>query len=151
MRVRLLQLIGRAVDDELADLLLGCLPFHVLGERWAFVGLGDRAEVEIHRRGIDRRFARRTDRLVEGRLEARFESHPKRDQRGVPLPPRIDAVEAPVGELVAGIQRQLEILVDERRRAVDRHRIELSWVAGEPVQQKLADRPARLGELRHAR
>ena len=57
-----------------------------------------------------RRLARRPDELEQLGLEAALELGAEREQRRLPLPRVVDAVEAAVVQLVAAVQRELEVL-----------------------------------------
>ena len=56
------------------------------------------------------------DELQQLGLEAALELGAQREQRRLPLPPVVDAVEAAVVQLVAAVQREVQILVVDARR-----------------------------------
>ena len=117
VRVGLLELVRRAVDDELLDLLERRVALDVLRER-ATVVLRLRSpecDVEQLRR---RRLADGADGGSECVLERCLERLAEGEQRRLPLPALVDAGEAAVVQLVAEVERELEVLVGERVEAV---------------------------------
>ena len=115
VRVGLLELVRRAVDDELEHLLERRVALDVARQRRRVVGVGDRAQREVHVLG-----PRRRRRHAAPRRAARPRSRPRgRDageQARLPLPRVGDAGQAAVVQLVAEVQRELEVLVAERVR-----------------------------------
>jgi hypothetical protein len=113
VRIGLLELVRRPVRQELEHLVGGRVALHVARQRRGFVGILDRAQRDVHllRRG---RRADVADGIVQGGLEARLERAAQRQQGRLPLPALVDAGQPAVVQLVAAVQRELEVLVGER-------------------------------------
>jgi hypothetical protein len=117
VRIGLLELVGRAVRQELEHLVGGRLALDEAGDRRRLVGVLELAQGDIHLLGRRRR-ADRTDGVAQGGLEPCFERAAQREQRRLPLPALVDAGEPAVVQLVAAVERELEVLVGEGIRAV---------------------------------
>jgi hypothetical protein len=113
MGIGLLELVGRAVHEELEDVLEPGLALEEAGDRRRVVGLGDRAQAEVHLLRDDLLVVG-GDELVDGRLERRLERAAGGEQRRRPLPALVHAGQAAVVELVAEVEGELQILVGER-------------------------------------
>ena len=113
MRVGLLELVGRAMHDELVELLERALALEVLRQRRALVRLGDRPQrnIDLARRVRGRR---RAGERLQARLEHRLEVAAQRQRATAPTPSLVDAGQAAVVQLVAAVERQLEVLAVER-------------------------------------
>jgi hypothetical protein len=115
LRVGLLEVVDALVDEVLAELVLGRLPLHVRREGGSGHRLGD---VEEPRGDVPPGLQRVLHPLLGG--EAQLCEQPvleraaHADEPGVPLPLVVDAVEAPVVELVEHPQGELHVLVGEQ-------------------------------------
>ena len=137
--VGLLQLVRGAVDHEFAKLLQRAADLEMLGQRGAVVLGGQPKEAVAHLArlaGVNRDFT------AQPLLERLLEAGPERKHRRIPLEPIADSVERLVVELVAAIERQLQVLVavrsGDRRRAA----------SADVREERLGGRPARLREGR---
>ena len=106
--------------DELAVLLERALALEVARERRRLVGLGDRAQREVHRPRRRRRGP--APRRRSAASKRRSSSRAQRQQRRLPLPALVHARQAAVVQLVAEVQRELEILVASGSAGVDGER-----------------------------
>ncbi len=122
VRIGLLELVGGAVDQELEHLVAVGLALDVARERRAVVL--DRAQGDVHRARLGHRPDVADLRAQRG-LERRLERGAQREQRRLPLPALVDARQPAVVQLVAAVQRELEVLVGDRVRPVgERHGVE---------------------------
>ena len=118
------------MHEQLADLREGRPALHEARQRRAVVGVGDRAQREVHGARVGGRRRRRHGR-AQRRLEGRLQAGAPAQEARVPLPALVDAVEPAVVQLVAEVQRELEVVVGQR-------------VVGERVQRReLGGRPGR--------
>jgi hypothetical protein len=141
MRIGLLELVGGAVDEELAQFLEARADLDVGRQRRALL-LGDRPEREIDL-GRGNRLGDRRDRTEQSPLELGLEPPPQRQQGRLPLPTVVDSRQPAVVELVAQLQGELKVLVAQRIRA--RGRVDGGDGSGrleEAAQEQFADRAA---------
>ncbi len=106
--IGLLQLVRGAVDDELAELVQVGVGGDVAGERGAVVVPGELGERQADAAGLD--LLDRAGHLADRLLEAALELGPESQQRGLPLPVRIDEVEGAVVQLVGDVEGELAVL-----------------------------------------
>jgi hypothetical protein len=151
VRIGLLELVGGAVRDELQQLLLGRLALDVARQRRPVVGIGDGAQREVHllRR---RRRVRSRDGRVERGLEGGLEVAAQGQQGRLPLPLVGDARQAAVVQLVAEVQRKLQVLIAQRIGG-SRQPGRLEGVDGlrESRHQRCADLTPRLWKSEHGK
>ncbi len=129
MRVALLELVQRSVDDELPELLGFGVALQVGGEGWSVLLLGEplqrlgdaAAGVRVAEQG-------RGDAGAQVLLEPLLQGRPEGQQPGVPLPLLGHTLPTPVVELVADVERQLQVLVGCRAaRAPTRQGVRAGW------------------------
>src|SRR5207302_1660413 len=130
---------GGAVHDELEELLARRSPRQVPGQRRPLVG---RDEPAKNLWDLLRRNGKRDGhRARQPRLEALLERAPEAEQRGLPLPRGVNAREAPVVQLVAGIEGEMEVVVRERLAGGLGHRWQRGGRSNEVPEQFLGERP----------
>jgi len=82
-------------------------------------------------------------------LEGSFQRCPEGEQRRLPLPRVVHTVEGAVVQLVAAVERELDVLVGQHVAVRRRPSGQLVGRLHEPVEQVGAERPARTGERAH--
>src|SRR4051794_17159849 len=112
MRVGLLELVERAVNDELAELLEPALGLQIAGEGDAVVLALQPEKLVADRLGGD--VVARTKLTPQRRHELLLENGAGREQRRIPLPARVDRLEAAVVQLEAEVEGELQVVVAER-------------------------------------
>jgi hypothetical protein len=149
VRVGLLQVVERAVHDELAELRQGRPALQRRGQGRAVVGGHHGAE---HLRYAARQHRRqRSHQPAQRRLEEPLRPPPQGDQGRLPLPVLVDPAPAPVVQLVAEEEGQLEIIVGhriDRVEAVTERRGQVVRRLPQRGDQGRGDRPPRLRERR---
>ncbi len=157
VRVGLLELVDAAVDQHLLELLGRGLAVQVLGERGP-VERGDQPEQLLREVGVGTRrgdtgvhglAARGAERSLVDRLELAADG----EQLRLPLPAVVDPVEPAVVQLVEHPQRQVQVVVGQRRgragcRACGSHGRGVEHdLAGEYVDEVGAQRAAGCGQV----
>ena len=139
--VGLLELVRRAVDDELQVLLERAVALEVARERRRVVGGLDRTQFDVHLVAA----GGHRDVAPQRGLEAALQLGAQGEQRRLPLPAVVHAGQPAVVQLVAEVERELEVLV----AAGDRRDGQARDAAGHGVEQELGDGPAGLGKIEH--
>src|SRR3712207_3879530 len=86
------------------------------------------------------------------RLEALLQRAAQREQRRLPLPALVDAGQAAVVQLVAEVQRELEVVVDQRVACLrDGDRLERMDRKRQRVEQRVGHRTPGPGKAQHGR
>ena len=134
MRIGLLELVGGAVHDELAHFIERALRSRYVDNDGAVVGVDDRAQCEVHVVGSGARGAPTAS--SSARSNSASSSGAQREQRGLPLPALVDARQAAVVQLVAEVQRQMQVVVDERIAGLDRDQRQLVHGLGQVLEQQ---------------
>jgi hypothetical protein len=127
--IRLLELVGRAVDDELTKLVDARLRAEEPRQRRPVVVALEVEKPVTDLVRIDVRLGRQ--RHLEGIEEGAFEQAAQLQQRDLAFPARIDVGEAAVAELEADVESEVEVVVDEWIDAVDRLPCRLDLDLGE--------------------
>ena len=112
-------------------------------ERWPGVVVDDRPQRVLDRAGLD---LHGRDRVPERLLERPLERLPRGEQVRIPLPAGIDACEAPVVKLVAGVEGQVEVVVAQRIGRVDERCLAHARWAPKRGEDRVGYRPARHGK-----
>jgi hypothetical protein len=100
------------MDHELEHLLERCVALREHRQRGALVGLGDLTQREVHVLWSRGR-ARLSGELEQPLVEAALQRGAQGEQRGLPLPFGQDPGEAPVVQLVAEVEHELDVVVGE--------------------------------------
>jgi hypothetical protein len=111
MWIGLLQLIGRAVRQEFAELLESGLAFE---ERWELVLAGRGGDPLKNLGDVPRLDLRSPDRAAELGLERRLELAPDHDDPRVPLEVVGHAGAPSVMELIGEVERQMQVVITQR-------------------------------------
>ena len=149
--VRLLELIRRAVHDELEHLLQCSIAVEVLRQRRRVVRVDHRAQRDVHVLRGHTGSVGRPERPQQRHLEELLPRRARRQQRDVPLPAVVHTRQPAVVELVADVERELHVVVGQDiRHSRDRSPASpRARAAGQHGQQPLRGGAARSGELRH--
>ncbi len=143
VRIGLLQLVGRPVDGELPEVGRSTVLEEVPGDRRGAVGRQHRGDRLADGSRVDRD---RSQLGTQSPDEAALELAAGREERGLPLPAVVDALEPLVGQFVTEVEGERLVVVGERVGRGRRRQAESPRCRDEGEEERLGERTPRRGE-----